>query len=217
MASRFVDPEDARRVAEHRYDFGKRSLAGRVVLLPGGAGGLGAATTALLLQDAALPVVGYRSNRGHALLFQQKIQDLYGGLVTLVEGDILDPQTRERYLDVAQSVKGEIHGLVAFPGDPARVAAKDLDGAALEASYRANFEAPFLLARRCAERMAQKGTRARRAPRLHKGAPYPPSARPAPARKRPRPRVDPRPVAAARPARTRTPPRSTAAALRPGR
>lgn len=159
MPSRFVDPEDARRVAEHRYDFGKRALAGRVVLLPGGAGGLGAAITALLLQDAALPVVGYRSNRGRALVFQQKLQDLYGGLMTLVEGDILDPEMRERYLDSAQSLKGEIYGLVALPGDPARVAGKDLDGAALEASYRANFEAPFLLARQCAERMAQKGTR----------------------------------------------------------
>jgi 3-oxoacyl-[acyl-carrier protein] reductase len=159
MPSRFVDPEDARRVAEHRYEFGKRALAGRVVLLPGGAGGLGAAITAMLLHDAALPVVGYRSNRGRALVFQQKLQDLYGGLVTLVEGDILDAQVRERYLDAAQSLKGEIYGLVALPGDPARVAGKDLDGAALEASYRANFEAPFLLAKQCAERMATKGTR----------------------------------------------------------
>src|SRR5256885_4868758 len=143
MPSKFLNEDDAKRAAEHRYDFGKRALAGRVVLLPGGAGGLGAAITAMLLQDAALPVVGYRSNRGRALVFQQKLQDLYGGLLTLVEGDILDPQTRERYLDAAQSLKGEIYGLVALPGDPARVAAKDLDGASLEASYRANFEAPF--------------------------------------------------------------------------
>src|SRR5439155_12117350 len=97
MPSRFLDADQAKRHAEHRYDFGKRALAGRVVLLPGGAGGLGAAITAILLQDGALPVVGYRANRGRALAFQQKMQDLYGGLVTLVEGDILDPETRERY------------------------------------------------------------------------------------------------------------------------
>jgi NAD(P)-dependent dehydrogenase (short-subunit alcohol dehydrogenase family) len=48
---------------------------------------------------------------------------------------------------------------VALPGDPARVAAKDLDGASLESSFRANFEAPFLLARRCAELMAEKSTK----------------------------------------------------------
>lgn len=158
MPSRHVDPDDARRITEHRYDFGKRGLGGRVVLVPGGAGGLGAAITAILLQEGALPVVGYRSNRGRALAFQQKIQDLYGGLITLVEGDILDPETRDRYLTTAQSLKGEIYGLVALPGDPARVAGKDLDGASLEASYRANFEGPFLLARQCAEVMAQKET-----------------------------------------------------------
>lgn len=159
MPSRFVDDEDAKRIAEHRYDFNKRGLAGRVVLLPGGAGGLGAAITAILLQEGALPVVGYRSNRGRALAFQQKMQDLYGGLITLVEGDILDPETREKYVSAAAALKGEIYGLVALPGDPARVASKDLDGASLEASFRANFEAPFLLARRCAEVMSEKSTK----------------------------------------------------------
>src|SRR2546425_3538558 len=79
MPSRFLDADQARRHAEHRYDFSRKALAGRVVLLPGGAGGLGAAITALLLQDGALPVVAYRSARGRALAFQQKLQDLYGG------------------------------------------------------------------------------------------------------------------------------------------
>jgi NAD(P)-dependent dehydrogenase (short-subunit alcohol dehydrogenase family) len=159
MPSKFLDPEDCKRVAEHRYDFSRRGLAGRVVLLPGGAGGLGGAITALLLQEGALPVVGYRSNRGRALAFQQKMQDLYGGLVTLVEGDLADPETRERYMSTALTLKDDLYGLVALPGDPARVPAGELDGASLEASFRANFEAPVLLARRCAEQMKQKGTR----------------------------------------------------------
>jgi NAD(P)-dependent dehydrogenase (short-subunit alcohol dehydrogenase family) len=159
MASRFVDPDEAKRVAEHRYDFNRRGLAGRVVLIPGGAAGLGAAITALLLQEGAMAVVGYRSNRGRALVFQQKMQDLHGGLITLVEGDIGDPETREKYISTALTVKDEIYGLVALPGDPARVPAGELDGPTLEASFRANFEAPYLLARRCAEEMAKKGTR----------------------------------------------------------
>ena len=159
MPSKFVNDEDAKRVAEHRYDFKKRSLAGRVVLVPGGAGGLGAAVTAILLHEGALPVVGYRSNRGRALAFQQKMQDLHGGLVTLVEGDIADPTVRERYIATALALKDEMYGLVALPGDPARVPAGELDAPALEASFRANFEAPFLLARRCAEQMSAKGTR----------------------------------------------------------
>jgi pteridine reductase len=159
MPSRHLDPEQARRYTEYRYDFNRKSLAGRVVLVPGGAGGLGAAITALLVQDGAIPVVGYRSNKGNALAFQQKLQDLYGGLVHLVEGDVEDPATRKRYVEAALAVKGEVYGLVALTGDPARVKASDLDGPALHASFTANFEAPVMLARAAAEEMVRRGTR----------------------------------------------------------
>jgi 3-oxoacyl-[acyl-carrier protein] reductase len=158
MPSRFLDQDAVRRQAEHRYDFSRKSLAGRAVLLPGGAGGLGAATTALLLQDGALPVVVYRSNRGRALAFQQKVQDLYGGPIALVQADVATAEGRAHCLDAAWELKGEIYGLVAFVGDPARVKPQDLDAAALRASFTANYEAPVLLARACAERMAAKGT-----------------------------------------------------------
>jgi pteridine reductase len=159
MTSKFLDPEAAKRQAEHRFDFNRKGLAGRVVLVPGGAGGIGAAVTALLLQEGALPVVGYRANRGRALAFQQKVQDQYGGPITLVEGDVTDPAARARMIDAAFGIKGELYGLVALTGDPARVKAADLDGPALHASFTANYEAPVLLARACAERMAAKATR----------------------------------------------------------
>jgi pteridine reductase len=159
MPSRHLDPEQARRYAELRYDFNRKSMAGRVVLVPGGAGGLGAAIVALLVQDGAVPIVGYRHNKGNALAFQQRIQDLYGGLVHLVEGDVSDPAARRRYVEAALAVKGEIHGLVALTGDPARVKPGEIDGEALRASFVANFEAPVLLARAVAEEMAQRSTR----------------------------------------------------------
>ena len=158
MPSRFLDADQVKRLAEHRYDFNRKALAGRVVLVPGGAGGLGAAITALLLQDGALPVVAYRSQRGRALAFQQKLQDLYGGPVTLVEADVATPEGRRKAMEAARTVKGEIYGLVTATGDPARVKPEDLDGAALHASFAANFEAPVLLARACAEEMKAKST-----------------------------------------------------------
>jgi NAD(P)-dependent dehydrogenase (short-subunit alcohol dehydrogenase family) len=159
MTSRFLDPAEAKRHSEYRYEFGRKSLAGRVVLVPGGTGGLGAAVTALLLQEGALPVVGYRQNRGRALALQQKLQDLYGGPVQIVEGDIGDADVRRRYVESALNVKGEIYGLVALVGDPARVKPADLDAEALRASFAANYEAPVLLARAAAEEMLRKGTR----------------------------------------------------------
>jgi NAD(P)-dependent dehydrogenase (short-subunit alcohol dehydrogenase family) len=159
MPSRHLDPEQARRYAEYRYDFNRKSLAGRVVLVPGGAGGLGAAIVALLVQDGAVPVVGYRSNKGRALAFQQRIQDLYGGLVHLVEGDLADSDARRRYVEATLALKGEVYGLVALTGDPARVKSAELDAAALRASFTANFEGPVLLARAVAEEMVRRGTR----------------------------------------------------------
>jgi len=158
MPSRFLDPDQVRRYADYRYEFRTRPLAGRVVLISGGVGGLGAAITALLLQDGAMPVVGFRANRGRALAFQQKMQDQYGGLVTLVEGDVTEADVRRRYVEAALNLKGELYGLVALTGDPARVKPAELDGAALTSSYVANFEAPLLLARSCAEAMATRGS-----------------------------------------------------------
>ncbi len=158
MPSRHLDPDQVRRYSEYRYDFSRKALAGRVVLVAGGAGGLGAAISALLLQDGAIPVVGYRSNKGHALAFQQKLQDNYGGLVQLVEGDLVDPEARRRYVDAALAVKGDLYGVVALTGDPARVKGANLDGPALHASFSANFEGPVLLARAVAEEMMRRGT-----------------------------------------------------------
>ncbi len=159
MPSRYLDPEAVRRHAEYRFDFGRKTLGGRVVLLPGGMGGLGAAVTALLLQEGALPVVAYRSSRGRALAFQQKMQDQHGGPVALVEADIAQAEGRRGCLEAAFDLKGELYGLVAAVGDPARVKPDDLDAQALAASFEANYSAPVLLARAAAERMAAKGTR----------------------------------------------------------
>ncbi|HET7291940.1 MAG TPA: SDR family oxidoreductase [Vicinamibacteria bacterium] len=159
MPSRFLDPELARKQAEHRYELGRKALAGKVVLVPGGAGGLGSPITALLLLEGALPVVGYRSQRGRALAFQQKMQDAYGGPIRLVEGDIREEAVRDRYLQDALEVKGEVYGLVALPGDPARVKPEALDAEALHASFEANYAAPLLLARSAAEAMRMRGTK----------------------------------------------------------
>jgi len=159
MPSRFLDPEQVKRQSEYRFEYNKKSLAGRVVLIPGGVGGLGAALSALLLTEGALPVVGYRHNKGRALAFQQKLQDLYHGPVQIIEGDIQDPAVRRQYLETALNVKGDLYALVALTGDPARVKGAELDGPALHASFAANFEAPVLLARAAAEEMSRKGTK----------------------------------------------------------
>lgn len=159
MTSKFLDQGELKRHKEHRYDLERRGLAGRVVLVPGGFGGLGCAVTAALLLDGALPVVGYRSRRGHALATQQRLQDQYGGPITMVEGDICSDTVRDRYIETALTLKDEVFGLVCLTGDAARVKPEELDADALSVSLAANYSAPLLLARAAAAVMRERGTR----------------------------------------------------------
>ncbi len=159
MSSKFLDEGERKRQREHRYDLERRGLAGRVVLVPGGFGGLGCAVTAALLLEGALPVVGYRSRRGHALATQQKLQDQYGGPVTIVEGDIASALVRERYVETALTLKDELYGVVCLTGDAARVEPEELDVDAMSASLTVNYMAPVLLARAAAALMKERRTR----------------------------------------------------------
>ncbi len=161
MPSRFLDEQAAARCREFRFDFPEHTLAGKVVLLAGASGGLGSATAALLVKEGATVVLGYRANRARAESLAAALAAYGRGRVRLVDGDLIEPAVRERYLAAAIE-QGELHGLVSFVGDPARLSA----GAPgpnewqklLEDSWRVNFLAPMLLARLAAERMLASGT-----------------------------------------------------------
>ncbi len=151
MSSRYRDPESQRRYADLRFDLKGRALVGRVVVVVGGTGGLGAAVTAMLLAEGALPVAVYRSNRGRALLVQQKLQDRHGGLVTLVEADVRDHADRQRCLQAALDIKGELYGLVLLVDPRAE------DSAAGASPNPLGINA--VMAHECSETMRRMGTR----------------------------------------------------------
>jgi NAD(P)-dependent dehydrogenase (short-subunit alcohol dehydrogenase family) len=58
-----------------------------------------------------------------------------------------------KYLEAAAGLGNPIAGAAIFPGDPARVAWKDLDRDALMASMEANYAGPVLLAKDLGEAM----------------------------------------------------------------
>lgn len=138
------------------FDFPAKSLAGKVVLLAGGTGGLGPAVAALLARDGATVVLGYRANRGRAERVAAMLKEKYSADVCLVEGDIRQAESRELYLDAALSA-GEFYGLVVLVGDPSRADFAALTERELEASLAANYTAPILLAKRAGERMLELG------------------------------------------------------------
>jgi NAD(P)-dependent dehydrogenase (short-subunit alcohol dehydrogenase family) len=147
MSSKYWDEQLAARYRGFRYGFPERTLAGRVIVVAGGTGGLGAATVALLAREGARLVVGYRSNRQRAQEFARAIEQQFQNKLTLVEGDISSPAVRQAYRDAVASLNAPLYGAAAFPGDPARAKLELLDRDALIASLEANYVGPILLAR----------------------------------------------------------------------
>jgi NAD(P)-dependent dehydrogenase (short-subunit alcohol dehydrogenase family) len=138
------------------FDFNEHALAGRVVLVAGGTGGLGSATVALLAREGATVVAGYRKDRGRAEALKQAVEARYKSVVYLVEGDISEPQTRERYVDAADMHGDGLYGAVCFTGDPARVKFDVVTDAEMHESMQENYIAPILLAREAAARMMKR-------------------------------------------------------------
>ena len=147
MSSQHWDEARADAYAQFRYDFPERTLAGKTVVIAGGTGGLGAATTALLLREEAHLIVGYRKNRERAAKLSNAMEKQYGANLELLEGDIASPEVRRKYVEACQRAAGPLAGVAIFPGDPARVTFERLDRDALLASLEVNYVGPVLLAK----------------------------------------------------------------------
>ena len=139
------------------FEFPDRSLAGRVVLVAGGTGGLGSATVALLAREGATVVAGYRQDRHRAEALREAVEARDKATVHLVEGDISDPAVRARYIETADALGEGLYGLVCFTGDPARVKFDDVTDSDLQDSMQKNYVAPLLLAREAGVRMMKRG------------------------------------------------------------
>jgi len=156
MASEFLDEARLELYRRFAFEFPDRTLSGKVVLIAGATGGLGAATAALLAGEGARVVAGYRSNRSRAEEFRRAIAGQFQQTIELVEGDLIHAAVRERYVLAAEKW-GPLYGLAVLVGDPARVEWSRLDEAAMRAAADRNYIAPVLLAKRAGEAMlAQK-------------------------------------------------------------
>jgi 3-oxoacyl-[acyl-carrier protein] reductase len=153
MTSPYWDENLAETYRRFQFEFPEKSLAGMSVVVAGGTGGLGAATVVLLALEGAHPIVGYRENRERAGMLSAAIEKRFGRKVLLVEGDISEARTREKFLELASNSGAPLAGAAIFPGHPARVAWQDLDRESLLASMEKNYVGPLLLARDLGEAM----------------------------------------------------------------
>ncbi|HWB86778.1 MAG TPA: SDR family oxidoreductase [Bryobacteraceae bacterium] len=122
------------------------TLAGKEIVLAGGAGGLGSALVSLLAAEGARLVVSYRRNELRA--------ERWRDCATVVQAELSSPPDRTRLLDAAP----DIYGLAVLAGDPARVTESTPVETAMMRSHEVNYLGPILLAREAAERMKKAGT-----------------------------------------------------------
>lgn len=122
------------------------TLRGREIVLAGGSGGLGWAVCELLAAEGARLVVSYRANRERAESVRDRAQ--------IVQADLAVEADRKQLLDAAP----QLHGLVVFAGDPARVPPGTDPRDAMLRSHEVNYLGPILLARDAAARMKAAAT-----------------------------------------------------------
>jgi pteridine reductase len=132
-------------------------LAGRVCVLAGGTGGLGAVLARGLHAEGVPLVLGYRRAQARAEALAAELRASGPAPVDLVAGDLAAVATREALLAAARAL-GTPYGLVVLAGDPARPAGAAPTQDEMEASLRDNYLGPVLLARAFgAERAAADG------------------------------------------------------------
>ena len=122
-------------------------MRGRVALVTGGSGGIGAALTQRLREAGAIVAVHYADNRAAA--------ERTGAPV--FQADLRDPAAPEALVDAVEAALGPIDVLAANAGLSRPAAYEDVDGAAFDETLAVNLRAPFLLARRVLPGMCQRG------------------------------------------------------------
>jgi 3-oxoacyl-[acyl-carrier protein] reductase len=122
-------------------------MRGRVALVTGGSGGIGAALSVRLAEAGARVAVHYSGNRAAA--------EAVGGAV--FQADLRDPAAPERLVDEVEAALGPIDVLAANAGLSRPAGYEDVDAAAFDETLAVNLRAPFLLARRVLPGMRERG------------------------------------------------------------
>ncbi|XP_010227937.1 NADPH-dependent aldehyde reductase-like protein, chloroplastic [Brachypodium distachyon] len=145
-------------------------LHGRVAIVTGGSGGIGAAVTTHLASLGARVVIGYIGDPATADNLVASLNDSASGSgpnpngaaprAIAVRADVSDPAQVERLFDAAQAAFGaELHIVVAAAGfqDAAYPAIADTDPEQWDRAFGVNARGTFLCCRQAARRLVRGG------------------------------------------------------------
>jgi 3-oxoacyl-[acyl-carrier protein] reductase len=135
---------------------GAQDFAGRVALVTGGSGGIGAALSARLAGDGAAVAVHYAANREAAERVASGIS-AGGGRAATFDADLRDVDAPEQLADAVERELGPIDLLAANAGQSRPGSYEDVDARAFDETIAVNLRAPYLLARRVLPGMRERG------------------------------------------------------------
>jgi 3-oxoacyl-[acyl-carrier protein] reductase len=131
------------------------AFAGRVALVTGASGGIGAELARRLGDAGAAVGVHYSSNQAAAANVVGAIE-VAGGRAALIEGDLFEPTVPDDVVEEVERLLGPVDILAANAGLGRRAAYDEVDAAAFDEMLAVNLRAPFLLARAVLEGMRER-------------------------------------------------------------
>lgn len=134
---------------------GAEVLAGRVALVTGGSGGIGAALGRRLAGAGALVAVHYHSGRAAAEQVAGSIRGS-GGRAAIFGADLAGADAAERLVEEVEAGLGPVDVLAANAGLSSPGAYDEVDAAIFDQTLAVNLRAPYLLARRVLPHMRQQ-------------------------------------------------------------
>jgi 3-oxoacyl-[acyl-carrier protein] reductase len=135
---------------------GDRDFAGRVALVTGGSGGIGAELATRLAAAGATVAVHYATNR-EAAARVAAVAGTSGGRAATFEADLRRPADPERLVEAVEQELGPVDLLAANAGLAHMASYEEVDGAAFDETLAVNLRAPYLLARRVLPGMRERG------------------------------------------------------------
>jgi 3-oxoacyl-[acyl-carrier protein] reductase len=133
-----------------------KHFAGRVALVTGGSGGIGAELSARLAAAGAAVAVHYAANRDAATKVAAGIVE-EGGRAAAFAADLRRPDAPELLIEAVEEGLGPVDVLAANAGLNRPGSYEDVDAAAFDETVAVNLRAPYLLARRVLPGMRERG------------------------------------------------------------